>query len=90
MIETTGLIGAIEACDAMCKAANVKLVAEDRIGAGMVTVMVRGDIGSVQAAVEAGVAACRRVGELVTSHVIPRPYDDVNDVLFERPRPEMV
>lgn len=81
MVETKGLVGAIEAADAMVKAANVTLVGKDKIGAGLVTVMVRGDVGAVKASVDAGAAAAKRVGELVSVHVIPRPHDDVEGIL---------
>ena len=81
MVETKGLIGAIEAADAMVKAANVILVGKEYIGAGYVTVMVRGDVGAVKAATDAGAAAARRVGELVSVHVIPRPHSEVEKVL---------
>ena len=81
MIETRGLIGAIEAADAMVKAANVILVGKEYIGAGYVTVLARGDVGAVKAATDAGAAAARRVGELVSVHVIPRPHADVDRVL---------
>ena len=81
MIETRGLIGAIEAADAMVKAANVHLIGKTQIGSGLVTVMVRGDVGAVKAAVEAGGAAAKRVGELVSVHVIPRPHEDVEAIL---------
>ena len=81
MVETRGLVGAIEAADAMVKSANVVLVGKDQIGAGLVTVMVRGDVGAVKAAVEAGSAAAGRVGELVSTHVIPRPHNDVERIL---------
>ena len=81
MVETKGLIGAIEAADAMVKAANVKLVGKEMIGSGLVTVMVRGDVGAVKAAVEAGAVAAKRVGELVSVHVIPRPHSDVESIL---------
>ncbi|MCC6263572.1 MAG: BMC domain-containing protein [Bryobacterales bacterium] len=81
MIETKGFIGAIEAADAMVKAANVVLVSKEYVGAGLVTVTVRGDVGAVKAATDAGAAAVRRVGELVGVHVIPRPHDDVERVL---------
>ena len=81
MIETKGLIGAVEAADAMVKAANVVLVGKEYIGAGYVTVMVRGDVGAVKAATDAGAAAARRVGELVAVHVIPRPHGEVEKVL---------
>ena len=80
MVETKGLIGSIEAADAMVKAANVVLVGKEYIGAGYVTVMVRGDVGSVKAATDAGAAAARRVGELVGVHVIPRPADDLEEI----------
>ena len=81
MVETKGLIGAIEAADAMVKAANVKLVGKEKVGSGLVTVMVRGDVGAVKAATEAGAAAAKRVGELVAVHVIPRPHSDVEFIL---------
>lgn len=81
MVETRGLVGAIEASDAMVKAANVTLVGREYIGAGYVTVLVRGDVAAVKASTDAGAAAARRVGELVSVHVIPRPHEDVNRVL---------
>jgi ethanolamine utilization protein EutM len=81
MIETKGLVGSIEAADAMVKAANVILIGKEYIGAGYVTVMVRGDVGAVKAATDAGAAAARRVGELVAVHVIPRPHELVEDIL---------
>ena len=81
MIETKGLIGAIEAADAMVKSANVQLVGKEQVGGGLVTVMVRGDVGAVKAATDAGAAAASRVGELVSVHVIPRPHDDVEFIL---------
>ncbi len=81
MIETKGLVGAIEAADAMVKAANVTLLGKEQIGSGLVTVMVRGDVGAVKAAVDAGAAAAKRVGELVSVHVIPRPHSDVEAIL---------
>ncbi len=81
MIETRGLIGAIEAADAMVKAANVNLVGKEQIGGGYVTVMVRGDVGAVKAATDAGASAAERVGELVSVHVIPRPHNDVEIIL---------
>jgi len=81
LIETKGLVGAIEAADAMVKAANVTLIGRENIGSGLVTVMVRGDVGAVKASVEAGSAAAKRVGELVSAHVIPRPHDEVEDIL---------
>ena len=81
MIETRGLVSAIEAADAMVKAANVHLLGKEHVGGGLVTVMVRGDVGAVKAAVEAGGAAAKRVGELISVHVIPRPHSDVEAVL---------
>ena len=81
MIETKGLVGAIEAADAMVKAANVKLIGKEYIGGGYVTVMVRGDVGAVKAATDAGAAAVQRIGELVSVHVIPRPHSDIEDIL---------
>jgi microcompartment protein CcmL/EutN len=81
LIETKGLIGAVEAADAMVKAANVVLIGKEYIGAGYVTVMVRGDVGAVKAATDAGAAAARRVGELVSVHVIPRPHTEVEKIL---------
>ncbi|MCR1898394.1 BMC domain-containing protein [Irregularibacter muris] len=77
LIETKGLVGAIEAADAMTKSANVELVGYEKIGSGLVTVMVRGDVGAVKAAVDAGTAAAQVVGEVVSTHVIPRPHADV-------------
>ena len=81
MIETRGLIGAIEAADAIVKAANVVIIGKEYIGAGLVTVLARGDVGAVKAATDAGAAAARRVGELISVHVIPRPHADVERVL---------
>ncbi|SIQ58732.1 BMC domain-containing protein [Alkalispirochaeta americana] len=81
MIETKGLVGAIEAADAMVKAANVKLIGKEYIGGGLVTVMVRGDVGAVKAATDAGAAAAQRIGELVSVHVIPRPHSDAEMIL---------
>ena len=81
MVETKGLIGAIEAADAMVKAANVTLIGKEKIGSGLVTVMVRGDVGAVKASVEAGAAAAKRVGDLYGVHVIPRPHSDVESIL---------
>ena len=81
MVETKGLIGSIEAADAMVKAANVVLIGKEYICAGYVTVLVRGDVGAVKAATDAGAAAARRVGELVSVHVIPRPHADVEKIL---------
>ena len=81
MVETRGLIGSVEAADAMVKAANVVLIAKEYIGAGYVTVLVRGDVGAVKAATDAGAAAARRVGELISVHVIPRPHAEVERIL---------
>ena len=81
MIETKGLVGAIEAADAMVKSANVPLVGKEQVGGGLVTVMVRGDVGAVKSATEAGAAAAERVGELVSVHVIPRPHPEVEGIL---------
>ncbi len=81
MVETRGLVGAVEAADAMVKAANVELVGKEKIGSGLVTVMVRGDVGAVKASVDAGAAAAKRVGELYSVHVIPRPHNDVENIL---------
>src|SRR5436853_5188561 len=81
MIETKGFVGAVEAADAMVKAANVVLVGKEYIGAGYVTVFVRGDVGAVKAATDAGAAAARRVGELISVHVIPRPHAELDRAL---------
>lgn len=81
MVETKGLVGAIEAADAMVKSANVKLIGKEAIGGGYVTVMVRGDVGAVKAATDAGAAAAKRVGELVSVHVIPRPHSNIEFIL---------
>ena len=81
MIETRGLVAAIEAADAMLKAANVELVGTEKIGSGLVSVMVRGDVGAVKAAVEAGTQAASALGEIVATHVIPRPHADVEKIL---------
>ena len=81
MVETKGLVGSIEAADAMVKAANVTLIGSEYVGGGFVTVMVRGDVGAVKAATDAGAAAAKRVGELVSVHVIPRPHSDVEIIL---------
>ena len=81
MVETKGYVGAVEAADAMVKSANVSLVGKERIGAGYVTVMVRGDVGAVKAATDAGASAAERLGELVSVHVIPRPHNDVSKIL---------
>lgn len=89
MVETKGLIGAIEAADAMVKAANVTLLGKEKIGSGLVTVFVRGDVGAVKASVEAGAAAAKRVGEVYSVHVIPSPHEDVESILpvAEKPKP---
>ncbi|MCX6639997.1 MAG: ethanolamine utilization microcompartment protein EutM [bacterium] len=84
MIETRGLVGAIEAADAMVKAAKVQLVGKEKIGGGYVTVFVRGDVGAVKAATDAGATAAEKVGELVSVHVIPRPHQDVELILPHR------
>lgn len=81
LVETRGLVGAIEAADAMVKAANVSLIGKEKIGGGYVTVMVRGDVGAVKAATDAGAAAARKVGEVVSVHVIPRPHADIEGIL---------
>jgi len=81
MVETKGLVGSVEAADAMVKAANVTLLGSEYVGGGYVTVMVRGDVGAVKAATDAGAAAAKRVGELVSVHVIPRPHNDVEFIL---------
>lgn len=85
MIETKGLVGAIEAADSMVKAANVVLIGYEKIGSGLVTVMVRGDVGAVKAATDAGAAAAKRVGEVISVHVIPRPHTDVEKILPKSP-----
>ena len=81
MVETRGLVAAIEAADAMVKAANVELIGTEKIGSGLVSVMVRGDVGAVKAATEAGSSAATKLGELVAVHVIPRPHSDVEKIL---------
>ena len=81
MIETKGLVGSIEAADAMVKAANVTLIGKEHVGGGLVTVLVRGDVGAVKAATDAGAAAAQRVGELISVHVIPRPHTEVETIL---------
>ena len=81
MVETKGLVGSVEAADAMVKAANVTLIGKVHVGGGFVTVMVRGDVGAVKAATDAGAAAASRVGELVSVHVIPRPHSEVEFIL---------
>lgn len=86
MIETRGLVGAIEAADAMVKAAKVVLVGKEQVGGGLVTVLVRGDVGAVKAATDAGAAAARRVGELMSVHVIPRPHEEVEKLIPSAPQ----
>lgn len=81
LIESRGLVASIEAADAMVKAANVILIGKEVIGGGYVTIMVRGDVGAVKAAVEAGAVAARKVGDLVSAHVIPRPHEEVESIL---------
>lgn len=81
MIETRGMVGMIEASDAMAKAAKVRLIGYEKVGTGLVTTLCRGEVGAVRAAVEAGAAAAQRVGELVSVHVIPRPHDDLEKYL---------
>lgn len=81
MVETRGLVAAIEAADAMVKAANVQLVGKEQVGGGLVTVMVRGDVGAVKAATDAGAAAAEKIGELISVHVIPRPHTEVDGIL---------
>jgi len=81
MIETKGLVASIEAADAMVKAANVTLIGKEHVGGGLVTVMVRGDVGAVKAATDAGAAAAERVGEVISVHVIPRPHEEVEFIL---------
>lgn len=81
LIETRGLVGSIEAADAMVKAANVRLIGKEHVGGGLVTVMVRGDVGAIKAATDAGAAAARRVGELISVHVIARPHSDLEKIL---------
>ncbi|WP_040284207.1 BMC domain-containing protein [Tessaracoccus massiliensis] len=81
MVETKGFVGAVEAADAMVKSANVTLIGSEKIGAGFVTVLVRGDVGAVKAATDAGAASAAKVGELVSVHVIPRPHNDVEKIL---------
>ena len=88
LIETRGLIGAIEAADAMVKAANVKFLGRQKVKGGLMAVMVSGDVGAVKAAVDAGAAACKRVGTLVSSHVIPRPHDDIDAMIPAGPQGE--
>ena len=81
MVETRGLVGAIEAADAMVKAANVRLISKEHVGGGLVTVIVRGDVGAVKAATDAGAVAANKVGDVLSVHVIPRPHDDLSMIL---------
>jgi ethanolamine utilization protein EutM len=81
MIETKGLVASVEAADAMVKAANVHLIGKVHVGGGLVTVLVRGDVGAVKAAVDAGAAAAQRIGELLSTHVIPRPHNELESIL---------
>ena len=83
MIETRGYVAAVEGADAMVKAANVQLVGQKQIGSGLVTMLVRGDVGAVKAAVDAGAAAANNVGEVVSTHVIPRPHPDIEKILAQ-------
>ena len=85
MVETRGLVGAVEAADAMVKAAKVVLIGKEQVGGAYVTVLVRGDVGAVKAATDAGAAAARRVGELISVHVIPRPHEEVEKILPPTP-----
>ncbi len=87
MIETRGLVSLIEASDAMCKAARVELVGWDKVGSGMVTAFVRGDVAAVKAATDAGAAAAAKVGEVISVHVIPRPHDDLDQAVPRKPAP---
>ena len=87
MIETKGFVGMVEASDAMVKAAKVRLIRYEKIGGGYVTALVRGDVGAVKAAVEAGAAAAKRVGELVSVHVIPSPHSDVDEIILSQKEP---
>ena len=87
MIETKGLVAAIEAADAMVKAAKVTLLGREKVGGGLVTVLVRGEVGAVKAATDAGAAAAQRVGELIAVHVIPRPHGEVEQILPQPPSP---
>ncbi|MDD2715975.1 MAG: BMC domain-containing protein [Candidatus Wallbacteria bacterium] len=88
MVETRGMVGAVEAADAMTKAANVTLVGYRKIGVGMVTVLVRGDVGACQAAIEAGAAAAQKVGELLSARLIANPHEDVESILPNLEKPE--
>lgn len=88
MVETRGVVGAVEAADAMVKAANVTMIGKVKVGGGLVTVMVRGDVGAVKASVDAGAAAAERVGELISCHVIPRPHPELEAILPALPKVE--
>ncbi len=88
MVETRGLVALIEASDAMCKAADVELTGWDRVGGGMVTAFIRGDVAAVKAAADAGAAAASKVGEVVSVHIIPRPHEDLGDVVPQAPSPK--
>ena len=90
MIETKGFVGLVEASDAMCKAASVELVGWDKVGSGLVTVFVRGDVAAVKASTDAGAAAAGRLGEVISVHVIPRPHDELEQALPSRPAPRKV
>jgi ethanolamine utilization protein EutM len=90
LIETSGLVGAIEAADAMVKAAKVKFLGRQKVKGGLVAVMVAGDVGAVKAAVDAGAAACKQVGKLISAHVIPRPHDDIDMMIPAEPEIEKV
>ena len=87
MVETRGLVALIEAADAMCKAAKVELVGWDKVGSGMVTAFVRGDVAAVKAAIDAGAAAAAKVGEVITVHVIPRPHEDLEQAVPSKEAP---
>ncbi len=84
MIETRGFVASVEAADAMVKAANVQLIGSEKIGSGLVTMLVRGDVGAVKAAVDAGTSAANEVGEVVSTHVIPRPHSDIESVILNK------
>jgi len=86
LIETRGLVAAIEAADAMVKAANVRFLGRQKVKAGLITVMVAGDVGAVKAATDAGAAACQRIGQMVSAHVIPRPHGEIDKVLPKGPK----
>jgi ethanolamine utilization protein EutM len=86
LIETRGLVAAIEAADAMVKAANVKFLGRQKVKAGLITVMITGDVGAVKAATDAGAAACQRIGQMVSAHVIPRPHEEIDKILPDHPK----